>query len=398
MLNRRDFLSGTSGGLAASTVSAHRADAGCRRLPAFRCSINTNYSFSGVDQGERISNPMFRLGRLLPVSVTLVVLMTPIAKTAVTESNVQRTNADRVEVTWTATGPVDVYLTNRPNRNIAAAKRLVAADNEGRLTAVVREDHRTYFVLRDRVDGDVAMVSERLLPLQRGSNFRDVGGYKTLDGRHVRWGLIYRSGATPLLSARDVSYIRGLGLHAMIDLRGNEERELAPTRVARQGINYIAIDYSLNDLALDYESILVALNPQYRSIFRELLLDQGPVSYNCTAGQDRTGIATALILSALGVPRATILEDYQLSTMVRHPENEMPPVDPAKYPHNSFVPVFAKGRLMKPTPLYSADGRPLLAELFAKIDTRWGSVENYLRDELGVGPAELARLRSDYLE
>jgi len=156
---------------------------------------------------QLINNPVLRLGRSLPVSVSLVFLtvFAPIANAAVTESNVQRINADHVVVTWTDTGPVDVYLTNRPDRNIGAAKRLVAADKEGRLAAVVKEDHRTYFLLRDRVDGDVVVVSERLLPLERGSNFRDVGGYKTLDGKHVRWGLIYRSGATPLLSAHDVA-------------------------------------------------------------------------------------------------------------------------------------------------------------------------------------------------
>jgi len=75
----------------------------------------------------------------------------------------------------------------------------------------------------------------------------------------------------------------------MIDLRSSEELELAPTRVGRQGINYIAIDYSLKGIVLNYESLLAALQLQYRAIFHELLLNQGPISYNCTAGQDRTG-------------------------------------------------------------------------------------------------------------
>jgi len=79
-------------------------------------------------------------------------------------------------------------LTNRPDRNIGAAKRLVAADKEGRLAAVVKETIVPTSCCAIEFDGDVVVVSERLLPLERGSNFRDVGGYKTLDGKHVRWG------------------------------------------------------------------------------------------------------------------------------------------------------------------------------------------------------------------
>jgi protein-tyrosine phosphatase len=129
-----------------------------------------------------------------------------------------------------------------------------------------------------------------------------------------------------------------------------------------------------------------------------LLSEKGPVSYNCTAGQDRTGVATALILSALGVPRQTILNDYHLSTVYRRPENEMPAVDPTMYPGNPVAALFAKGRLMKPQPLYSEDGRSFMAAMYDRIDGHWGSVENYLDQVLGVGPTELARLRAHYLE
>jgi protein-tyrosine phosphatase len=210
--------------------------------------------------------------------------------------------------------------------------------------------------------------------------------------------MIYRSGATPLLSDQDVVYMRTLGLHSMIDLRSSEERKLAPSRLTNQGIQYIAVDYALNDISGTYETLLTALAPQYRAIFRELLSNKGPVSYNCTAGQDRTGVATALILAALGVPSQTILTDYHLSTKYREPLNEMPNVDPAQYPNNPAAALFAKARFMPPPALYSPDGRSWLAILFDKIDGRWGSVENYLQQSLGIGPAELAQLRAEYLE
>lgn len=344
-----------------------------------------------------MSQPRTRLSHLMALCIVLIT-GAPRANGAVAGSNVQRFDRDHVFITWIDSAPVDVYLTDRPDRNIEAAKVLSEANRDGRHMAAVTADKRHYFILRDRTDGDLVLVSERLLPLERGSNFRDIGGYKAADGKQVRWGLIYRSGATPLLSDHDVAYIRALGLQSMIDLRSTEERQLAPTRLGNQGIRYSAVDYSLSDISGNYEYLLTALAPQYRALFRELVSNKGPMSYNCTGGQDRTGVATALILSALGVPRDTILDDYHLSTADRRPQYEMPALDPGRYAHNPAALLFAKYRLLKPAPLYSADGRSLLAALFDAVDARWGSVDNYITRELGVGPEELALLRANYLE
>jgi protein-tyrosine phosphatase len=331
-------------------------------------------------------------------TLCLVVLVSssPIANSAVTNPQADRVDKEHVVISWEDPAPVSVYQSDRPDAGIAQSTLLSGNNHDGRYRATVATDKRYYFLLRDTT-GDIRRTSERLLPLEHGSNFRDIGGYATTDGKHVRWGLMYRSAATPLLSDRDVAYIRTLGLHSMTDLRSTEERELAPTRLNHQGIQYIAIDYPFKGIG-DYESVLTVLAPQYRAIFRELLAGKGPISYNCTAGQDRTGIATALILSSLGVPRQTILDDYHLSTEYREPQNEMPVVDPSAYPDNPAAAFFAKARLMKPPPLYAADGRSWLGALFDKIDARWGSVENYLQQSLGVGPTELARLRAAYLE
>jgi protein-tyrosine phosphatase len=252
---------------------------------------------------------------------------------------------------------------------------------------------------------------ERLLPLASASNYRDLGGYSTADGRHVRWGKIYRTGATPLLSAEDLSYVRALGIESMVDLRTVEERELAPNRSPGASTRYFTQDYTYSTLldagrgddghvtnAALYRSWLTLLAPQFRIAFRELRTSKGAVALNCTAGQDRTGVATALILSALGVPRATILEDYHLSTIFRRPENEMPEFDPARFPNNLAAVPSAKTRLAKPQPLYGPTGRAHLEEAFDEIDRRWGSVETYLSQELGVGPAEIEQLRARYLD
>jgi protein-tyrosine phosphatase len=191
----------------------------------------------------------------------------------------------------------------------------------------------------------------------------------------------------------------------MVDLRSSEERVLAPTRIA--GVPYGAVGYSFQDLAKGgsfnmptlYRNFPELLKPQLRMIFADMLRGEVPLAYNCSAGQDRTGFATAMILSALGVPRATILADYLLSTQYRHPEFEMPPIDPAQHPGDPVAQMFAQaGKARKPGPLYGADGQPYLTFTFAEIDRRWGSTDGYLKSELGIGPVELAILRQRYLQ
>ena len=116
-----------------------------------------------------------------------------------------------VRVSWTAKGPIDVFVADRADATPATARLISAGDRDGHEQVAVDPAGRPYFLLRDKADGTVTEVAERLLPLEQGSNFRDIGGYAGADGKHVRWGQIYRSGATPLLTDADQSRIAGLG-------------------------------------------------------------------------------------------------------------------------------------------------------------------------------------------
>ena len=151
-----------------------------------------------------------------------------------------------------------------------------------------------------------------------------------------------------------------------------------------------------------YRTWLISLAPQFRDIFQQLLRRDGAVSYHCSAGQDRTGVATALVLSALGVPRDVIMADYQISTRERRPENEIPKLAPGQYPGNVVADFYrraqASGAPIKAKPLYTAAGKPFLQETFDEIDARWGSVDGYLDQVLGIDKAKIAKLRVLYLE
>jgi protein-tyrosine phosphatase len=352
-------------------------------------------------------------------ALMLVAFVAAPAARALENPTLERTAPDAVSLHWKSAGPVDIYVAAAPDADFAHARLLAKADGAGAYTAANLDPARPYFILEDETDGSVARVADRLLPLQMGSNFRDLGGYPAAGGKHVRWGVIYRTAAEPMLSEADYAYLRGLGLKATIDLRSLDERRAVPdTFPEHLGVRYYATDYSGQEIfgrllappttapatpvVSAYRSWLVSLAPQYREIFHQLLEDQGAVSYHCSAGQDRTGVATALILTALGVPREVILQDYHLSTADRRPEYEMPKLDPAKYPGNSYVAFVARmqaaGAMPKPRPLLDEHGAALLQQTFDEIDAHWGGVEAYLDKELGVGPKDIARLRAIYLE
>lgn len=346
-----------------------------------------------------------------------------VAAPGVIDAQVFRNPAGAYEVTWkteVAAAPVAIFAADRPDS--AAPRNAVAThDRDGKAVIPAKlAGKRPYFHVV--VDGgaddpkkDGIWAAERVLPLERASNFRDLGGYRTVDGRHVRWGMIYRSGAPAMLSPADLAYIDRLNIRTTIDLRSNEERHLTPSLLASSGDRRtISQDYSMRALLPEstrgamglpkkggYGSVATALAPLFKDVFQSLESADGAVHFHCSAGQDRAGMTAALILAALGVPRDVILKDYHLSTSARRPKYEMPPIDLAQHPNDPIAAFFAaaqKNGKDAPQPLFGEDGVSILGATFAMIDAQWGSVEGYLRKVVGLTDADFARLRATYLE
>lgn len=327
---------------------------------------------------------------------------------------VERVSSDRIVVRWSDTDPVDVFQSERPDATIASARLVSGRARDGSYEAAsLLKGARLFFLLRDSRAGTLIRVAERVLPLEQGSNFRDIGGYATRDRKHVRWGLIYRTGGQAMLTDSDVKRIQALKIGNLVDLQSDEERVLAPTRL--DGITYNAVGYSITKIMLRapggyampsmeaiYRTFPILLAPQVRVVFHKLLSRQGALAYNCSAGQDRTGFMTALILSALGVPRETIYADYALSTANRRPKWEIPHITAAMAASSPIAAMLAKAQndpaASKPERLVSADGVSYLSYALDEIDARWGSVGNYLENEIGLGKRDIGALRATYLE
>jgi protein-tyrosine phosphatase len=241
----------------------------------------------------------------------------------------------------------------------------------------------------------------RHLNLSGASNFRDLGGYPTSDGRSVRWRQIFRSNHLGHLTDDDVAVVRGLGVRRAFDFRGREERTAALCRVAEIDVHSLPVeptvvaalraiaatgtrlstDHAVEVMRDSYRNYVQQNTPRFRSLFAHLVDDRTPLVIHCTAGKDRTGFACALILHTLGVPDAMISDDYLLT-------NRFYRRDPVA---STDLPDVVKEVL-------GTVRASFLAAAFEAIDADYGNLETYLREGLGLGTAERAELETRYLE
>ncbi len=254
----------------------------------------------------------------------------------------------------------------------------------------------------------VAASHDRVLPLQGGQNFRDLGGYRTADGRVVKWGLLFRSGSMHGLTPADYAMLQARGIRTVCDFRSAEERKAEPAAwPAARRPNVLADDYAMAALGVgpapgqtpeqaqammtaSYPKMLTMFNGQYRRMFAELLAGRAPLAFNCSAGKDRTGVAAALLLTALGVPRATVIEDYLLTNRYFDPRKVVRSSGQATAGWQSLPPETLKA-YMRADPAY-------IEAALRVMDAHEGGVDGYLRDEMGLTAADLATLRRLYTE
>ncbi|WP_317930445.1 tyrosine-protein phosphatase [Halioxenophilus sp. WMMB6] len=258
---------------------------------------------------------------------------------------------------------------------------------------------------------------QRALPLAGGSNFRDLGGYPTVDGQVVRKGLLFRSAVMTNLTEADKGYLAQFGFDTVVDLRSNEERTLFPDSwLAETGINYQTFDYSFaemlkqaqlggdtrkHDMGDSYRHMPYAIIPQLKAYFAHAINGDAPLVVHCTGGQDRTGISSALLLTALGVSRANVVQDYVATPIYRNPAVELTGVDLAAHADsNAFAKLLLTyGSQIRqfPTPVFTDEGVPYLYYAFAQIEQDYGSVPAFLDKALGVSAEDIATLRALYL-
>jgi protein-tyrosine phosphatase len=246
----------------------------------------------------------------------------------------------------------------------------------------------------------------RAVTLQGTSNFRDLGGYPAAGGKHVKWGHIYRSSDISKLTDSDLQALQSRHVALVCDLRGPQEVAQAPDRMpagARRlelpaGSEKIDPRLMMGGKNINRDSLMRAVytntsffQAKYKPMFDELLAlpTSEAMLFHCTAGKDRTGIGAALVLSALGVDRQTILKDYAATDVYWQVGREQSLQRMAQAGMSAQA-VDAVRPLLAANPAY-------LAGTFAAIDKQYGSVDKYLAKEMDLTPQKLAALRAKYL-
>jgi len=268
---------------------------------------------------------------------------------------------------------------------------------EGSGTFLLNVDNavRSYFQLV--INDDKAILAERHLPMTGGYNFRDLGGLKNKDGKYVKWGKIFRSDDLHNLTDGDLSYLSGIPLISIVDFRSEKEMEAAPDKNPASvkknypfsispgnlmaAVNFDDFSTEQMDSAMMNMNELLVSDPEcvskYKQFF-ELLQDENsvPLMFHCSAGKDRTGMAAALVLFALGVDEETILEDYLSSNI---------------YLSGKYANYIAENPNLKP--LFEVKPEFLMAGI-NKIKKDYETPENYLEKVLGV---DIQKMKQMYL-
>ncbi len=253
---------------------------------------------------------------------------------------------------------------------------------------------------------------DRVLRLEHVRNARELGGLPTADGRQVAAGRLFRSGSLHEMSEGDRRALESRGVRIVVDLRSRYEqrRQSYEWPLGRKIAAPLADDEVVADIFRRFEAgrlseldvadwwnltgvfdIPVQHHLSMGTIFATLL-EAGPgegVLFHCTGGKDRTGVTVAFVLSALGVTRDAIVEDF-LMTNAEAVERAAQFVEWMR---------LATGRTMSPERAYwlAAVKREWLEALLQQTADLYGSVAGYLSEQLGIGAAELTGLQDRFL-
>jgi protein-tyrosine phosphatase len=244
-------------------------------------------------------------------------------------------------------------------------------------------------------------IFNRSVPLSGASNFRDLGGYTGHAGQTVAWRKLFRSDHLGLLSSDDIAQINQLKVARVLDFRGATERTAQVCAIPSARVHSLAIEPTVVQaiqalleegrgiqpedavhlMQQTYRAFVHDNSPRFAELFAHLLEDDAPLVFHCTAGKDRTGFAAALILRALGVSEAVVMQDYLLTNELFRPPELV----------SSHAPVEVRNVIARVQTGF-------LDAAFEAVNNSHGSVEQYLERAMRLDSKQQQRLRALYLQ
>ncbi len=236
------------------------------------------------------------------------------------------------------------------------------------------------------------------LGLEGCLNFRDIGGYDTIDGKNVVSGKIYRADSLAKLTEKDIDALKSLGINVVIDLRySNEtENEINPLNNL-DGFEYYNVSLLdgvfSNDLKGGFPPSLEEMYIQLVDEAKDLLIEvlriiikssDKKIVYHCTAGKDRTGVITVLLLLLAGVSKEEIINDYSLTYGYIKDSVE------------KMIENAVKTGIVLPRFLFKSD-RESMIEFLDYFTKKYGDVEKYLL-QVSMKKEEILELKNILIE
>ncbi|MEH7355758.1 tyrosine-protein phosphatase [Neobacillus drentensis] len=252
--------------------------------------------------------------------------------------------------------------------------------------------------------------TNRVVPFIGANNFRDMGGYRSSDGRTVKFGLFFRSDELTRLTDEDMNFFKTLNIKYIFDYRDELEAQKKPDPILSNvtyeriptfeqnnqfgTIEEMARSNFFKNLTLDTMSEMYSKmplnNPSYKRLM-EIIQDPNNLGllHHCAAGKDRTGVGATLILSALGVPKETVMEDYLLTneTMKEYNEKVLKQISGH----------FDDRGLQIIEHLLGAK-EEFLEGVFQTITNTYGNIDTYFAHEFGLTKEKRQALQSFCLE
>ena len=255
----------------------------------------------------------------------------------------------------------------------------------------------------------------RVLNFEGIDNFRDMGGYTTLDGRQVKWGVLYRSGNLAHASRADLKGLAALELATLIDFRSGMEKEEEPN-ILPEPPSFVVVEIPTldgGDLTVaeeimqriedgnfedfDPNAVMLEANRAFATVFTPQFSEfvhtvadanGAPVMWHCTAGKDRTGFAAAFLLRILGVDDDVIMADYMESKAhsLASRKTEL-----------SLLRLFKGDEAADKLAILMGVEEAWLEAAFDAIDERWGSFDTYVSEGLELSPEQIGQLRDNLL-
>lgn len=323
---------------------------------------------------------------------------------------------------------VRLYVGRRPE--VQSINYLLEQNDTGKFQIELPIALAPYYFIIKTSSYQTSIFGERVLPLKKAINVRDMGGYKTKDGKYTKWGLLYRGDQLSKLGSEDVDLLERVGLKTIVDYRSAHERSINPNKSISTVKKVVHCDPSssfseaaANAADLNEENIKLVkqlengdVDPKYINGKGENVIEDyrhtvtsetakiayenflkacsntenAPLIHHCRGGKDRTGLGSMFLLLLLGVEQDEIIKDYTLTGIIRKERNDL------------------KYNLYKEL----TQNEDYLAYLMAMIETReefiqasidriyelYDTAEEYFIQHFGITKDEIEQMKEFYLE